>query len=259
MGLRNFCKSLDKWASPVGLGLMIILNGTGCLPPGGRSSAHQPLTISGSITIPKTAEHQLAALYPYYLLSFKPRFKGERFPLLLVLHGRGVDPRNYFELWRQEAVKHRWMVLVPAYEKPNTNLSTFDFFLEKVVQKHPVDTGQLYVAGASAGALIVRGLVSKNPSQWKGAVLIASPPLRENPGQPGDYPPFLFVHGSQDTQFSAESISKEVENFRAQGIQTELFLYPDAGHEHRPEWNERIFKWLLQVAANSRAKAKKEG
>jgi len=180
-----------------------------------------------------------------YVLMPEPQRKGEHFPLLLALHGRGGNGRAYLEIWRKEASQRRWMILAPSYENPDFDLDAIDALLIQVKRDYPVDSARIYLEGVSAGGFISQLLVKQNPSAWKAAVFVAAPPF-EAPGHQtsAGYPPLLFVHGEKDAQFRFEDVLTRVGALKKEGIEAEVFRYPDAAHEHRPEWNGAIFDWL---------------
>lgn len=180
----------------------------------------------------------------YRLLIFKPSRANKHYPLLLVLHGTGQTPQNYFKIWKKEAIHRKVMVLAPAIE--NLDLEKFYELIEEIARQYPVDHEKVLLAGISSGALVARWLLVKRPAFWKGAILVASPT-----GEPWaetvdvkNFPPILFVHGGKDNQFKLSEIAQQVEILKKRGVDTTLFSYPGAGHEQRPEWSRRIFDWL---------------
>jgi len=185
------------------------------------------------------------------LSTFKPTRKGQRFPLLLALHGRGGNGRDYLDVWKDEADRRHVMVLAPTrtrgYSDEADDMVAFYRLVEEIVRQYPVARDKIFLAGDSSGALVARWLVLSNPGGWKKVVFVSSPPFEQWEDLPdgGRLPPILYVHGVADNQFKIEEIAGSVETLRRRAFEAKLISYSDAGHEHRPEWNREIFDWLL--------------
>ena len=181
----------------------------------------------------------------YHLLVLKPEKAGDRFPLLVVLHGRNGNGRDYLEVWRKEAERRRFMVLAPNRDQSYRD-EVFYSLVKEVLKRYPVEKKKTYLAGLSAGALVARWFLIARPSFWRGVVLIASPTGDQWTAEAdvSRFPPVLFVHGEKDNQFPVQKIAGHVETLKDRGVRTDLIRDPEGGHEHRPEWNEGIFDWL---------------
>ncbi len=182
----------------------------------------------------------------YALLQWPSAPERYRFPLLLVLHGRGGSGPVYLNLWKTEAKKKHWMILAPSYENQKFTLEDIPLLLEEVIKHYPVDQSKIYIAGMSAGGFISQMLVVKDPAVWKAAVFIGAPAFPADAPELKDleYPPFLFVHGKKDQQFLWEEVEKSVLSLKERGVRAETFYYSDAGHEQRLEWSKTILDWL---------------
>ena len=179
----------------------------------------------------------------YHLLTFKPERTTQRFPLILAFHGTGDEGRKYLEVWKKEALGNRVFVLAP--EITFINNEVFYQWLDRIIDRYPIDRKKIFLAGVSSGALTARWMMLERPSFWKGVIFVASPDdgwvekldLR-------NFPSLLFVHGGRDKQYSLRRISGLVESLRRSGVDAQLIADSKAGHEHRPEWNARIFEWI---------------
>ncbi len=180
----------------------------------------------------------------YHLLVYPVAKKNQKFPMILALHGTGDKGQNYLEVWKEEAEKRQVMVLCPDLDM--VDVDTFYRLVEEVGKKYPVDKKKLYLAGVSSGALIARWILLSRPFAWKAAVLIASPGKEPWTSKVDTIrlPPILFVHGGKDPQFDIEEIQKHVDTLKRRGGRVWFFRYPNAGHEHRQEWNPVIFDWI---------------
>ena len=190
-----------------------------------------------------------------YLLQLPKEPKhGKLFPLLYVHHGRGQIAGQAMEEWSDEAERIGFAVLAPArdraYENTPESLHNLYALVDQITKKYPIDSKRIVIAGVSAGGLITRWLVENDPGRWEAAVFVANPPFdwtffkHDNLDK---FPPMLFVHGLNDPQFDIEDVRKAVQKVKDAKINAVLIEYPDAGHEHRPEWNDRIFQWIEKV------------
>ncbi|MBI2167687.1 MAG: prolyl oligopeptidase family serine peptidase [Candidatus Omnitrophica bacterium] len=199
----------------------------------GRFQAKSPDPVLGSVSV------------SYYLLVLKPVKARERFPLLVALHGRNGNGRDYLEVWRKEAEKRRFMVLAPNRDQPYSN-EVFYGLVKEALKHYSAEKKKMYLAGVSAGALVGRWFLIARPAFWRGAVLIASPTGDQwtTEADVSRFPPVLFVHGEKDGQFPVQKIAGHVETLKSRGVRSELIQEAEGGHEHRPEWNEEIFDWI---------------
>ena len=122
--------------------------------------------------------------------------------------------------------------------------------IDKISKEYPIRKKRRVLAGVSAGALVGRWFLLERPSFWKAAIFIAAPTQEKwtATADVSHFPPVLFVHGEKDNQFPIEEVVEHVETLKRRGVRVELFRYPDAGHEHRPEWNQVIFDWIEKNA-----------
>ena len=195
---------------------------------------------------------------PYHLTHFEVAGRGEKFPLLLALHGRGGTGEEYLKIWKAEADPRRIMILAPT-EVPRERteyqefLQQFYDLVRSVTREYPVDRKRIYLAGVSSGALTARWLAVERPSFWSRVILVASPSHERwtSEVRPKNFPPVLFVHGARDEQFPLQEIVEHVKTLKEKGVAADLLEYPNAGHEQRPEWTREILDWI-EKHANSR-------
>ncbi len=197
------------------------------------------------------------AVYP----ALKP---GDKYRLLLLLHAVGETRGDSIEKWQKTALKHKTIIVAPDLEWPvpltSAYLAHFFEFVDDLIQKYPVDPARIYVAGVSAGGAVGTHLIIERPEFWRGAVIISSLGFdqclqTENKLEKiKDYkklPPLLYVHGMQDAELY-ETVLNGLEFLLAHGVQAQFHSYEHAGHEHRPEWNKRIFEWIQDIELNEK-------
>ena len=196
-------------------------------------------------------EQEEQVLGEYSILAYQKLSKDEKLPLILILHGQGGNGSRYLELWREEAAKSRVMLLAPTWGRalhgqPHEKMEDFLGLLDHVVRQYPVDDQRVAVAGVSAGALIARWLLEKDPQRWAAAVLVAYASGQDKwlKLDVAQSPPIFFVHGKKDPQFTTEQLEKDVEGLRRQGLEVKWYEDSKAGHEHSPKWTKKIMGWL---------------
>jgi predicted esterase len=182
----------------------------------------------------------------------------------LALHGVGENHEDYLLKWQVAAAKYHTIVVAPQMKWPvpltTEYLHYLIDFIDDLSQKYPIDPSRMYVAGASAGGAIGLHLAVDYPERFRGAVIISSigfdTCLRTGNklDKIKDYeslPQLLFVHGMKDTVLF-ETVLNGMEFLLEHGVKAQLYNYDNAGHEHRPEWNKRIFQWIEKVEKSPR-------
>ncbi len=199
-----------------------------------------------------------------YIL-YHPRFvKGKKYRLILALHGAGESIENYAEIWKESALKNDTIVVTPQLGPGlflfSATLDPYLFFdfTDYLKSKYPVDEKRVFIAGSSMGAATGTFLIQKRPDYWRGAVFVASIGLpvcfpgksMENIINLNEFPPILYVMGAQD-KVNYSTVVEGRDFLLQRGVRVELHSYENAGHEHRPEWNDSIFEWIKAVEAES--------
>ena len=201
--------------------------------------------------------NQKKSVMRYHLLTFPDAEPSVNFRLIFVHHPAGESAEHYLQNWQPAAVRNQTMLLVPQregeYGVESPGLKTFADLIADIIVHYPVDRRRIYVAGASAGALIGTWLVQRDPSFWRGAIFVAGFGFEDSlVGVPIDegkfksYPRILYVHGWHDTE-TFKSVLDGIEMLLDRGVNVQLYDYENAGHEHRPEWNKRIFEWIQDI------------
>ncbi|CAN5402341.1 hypothetical protein BH09PSE5_BH09PSE5_02180 [soil metagenome] len=116
--------------------------------------------------------------------------RGERLPLLLMLHGCGQDANGFAVSTRMNrlAARERFLVLYPEQDRLANPQGCWNWFetrsgrafaelssvlaaVEQVCLFHPVDRDRLAVAGLSAGASMAALLASRHPTVFKAVAM----------------------------------------------------------------------------------------
>ena len=116
--------------------------------------------------------------------------RGERLPLLVMLHGCGQDARSFATSTRMNRVasRERFFVLYPEQDRLANVQGCWNWFdtdggravaevalimkaIDQVCLMHPVDAARIAVAGLSAGASMAALLVTHHPERFKALVM----------------------------------------------------------------------------------------
>lgn len=186
----------------------------------------------------------------YCLTDFRRKTPEEKFPLLYVFHGTGVNGCDELDAWQNEADNRRMMVLAANRERIYPNrpeaLKIFLDLLKETVNRYPVDPGKIYLIGSSSGGLIVQQLLLDMPSEWNKAVFIgaAVSAVKFEHVKADGFPPVLFIHGRNDKQIKWEEVEKSAAQLKSKGVAVRFFLDSRAGHEQGDSWKTDIINWL---------------
>lgn len=166
--------------------------------------------------------------------------EGEKFPLLITLHGSGRDGRSLVEKWRPLAKQERIVVAGPdainrqGWQFPADGPDALYFLVEEINAQVPIDKRRLYVFGHSAGAVF--GLsVGLLESEYFAAVSIHAGSLNE---QGGDALlknatrkiPFQIQIGTADTFFPLDLVRATRDRLEQAGFR--VVFAELAGHNH---------------------------
>ncbi len=211
---------------------------------------------------------------PYRLLSPGVQAPGERYPLVLVLHGSGAigaDNRSQMgalaRSWALPGLRQQFpaFVVVPQFPDRSAVYATdardalpssegtaaLDAALALVAQvmaARPVDPRRVYVVGFSMGASTAWHAMLRRPGLFAAAVAIAAipPPRATAPGLAST--PIFMVHGNADTENPIAADQAMFAALLRAGARAIRFLEHE-GLDHRPppgfvsdpEWRAWLF------------------
>lgn len=247
---------------PSGVFLLLILQG--CATP---SSVKQEFFLNPPVAQQLKVDTARSDHFDYLL--FIPKVvPGKTYRLIMTLHGAGSTMKDYLEIWEKMAFEQSTFVVAPQLD-PSTFLfnkdqdaSLYFNLIESLKRRYSIDPERIYIEGASVGGGTAKWLVEKNPEYWRGGIFIASVGFLETFERQDQvfieklkhFPPLLYVQGLKDTD-NLDLGLDQIEFLINHGVQVQLYSYEDAGHEHRPEWNERIFQWMENVEKVSSKRA----
>ncbi len=188
------------------------------------------------------ASHRLKAIEGRtYVLYVPPDPRpGERFPLLITLHGSGRDAASVVEKWRPLARKERVVVAGPdAVDRRGWQMlidgpDALYFLVQEVSSRAPIDPRRIYVFGHSAGAVfgLSMGLLQ---SEYFAAVAIHAGALQEANADAllksaARKIPFHIQIGTKDSFFPLPRVRATRDRLQAAGFP--VTLAEIANHEH---------------------------
>lgn len=203
------------------------------------------------------------------------------FPAVVALHGWGANahdllglapllhggralvlcPQGSFTLrGRRGEEGYGWFRLVPGVPTEPAALARsaaeLRGFLDRAVERYPVDPRRIVPLGFSQGGLLAYELGLRDPGRFAGlAALSASlpePVAQSLPRQPEheDFP-VLVVHGTRDRAIDVERARASRERLRPLGVAL-TYRELEMGHEIAPEALRVLDEWLSQRAFKER-------
>ena len=200
-------------------------------------------------------EKQLGKLK--YVVRYPKGFaEGNRYPVLLFLHGagtRGVDTRllvgNPFFTLTQQHTDFPFISVAPLCSE-NTWFDLWDELKQLVrhIAALPfADADRLYVMGASMGGYATWQLAMSLPESFAAIVPICGGGMYWNAERLVNVPVWAF-HGAKDTTVFLEESEKMVDAVNRCGGNAKLTVYPENDHNAWSDTyqNPAVFAWLLQ-------------
>lgn len=181
--------------------------------------------------------------------------EGERYPLVIYLHGAGGRGRDITPIYEHPFFSEtaKWLenavsVAPQCYE--DTWFSIFEqlqAFIRQEIAKPFVDASRVYLVGASMGGYATWQMAMSRP-EWFAAILpICGGGMYWNGVRLKNMGVWAF-HGAQDPVVFPEESKKMVDAVNANGGNAKLTVYENCTHD---AWtatfqNEEIWKWLLE-------------
>ena len=211
---------------------------------------------------------------PYRLLRPQAAVPGERYPLVVQLHGSGAigsDNRAqigaFSDGWLLAEARKNFaaFVLVPQFASRTVDyagvsdpsrlrsrslppLATAFALVEQIATQFPVDRARIYLTGFSMGASGAMQAVMMRPDLFAAAVAIAPVPPDSTlaPSRP-----ILILHGDADTENPFVASRAWFEAMKSRAAALEFRAYPGVKHEIPAEvltgmwWREWLFSKRL--------------
>ena len=180
-----------------------------------------------------------------------------RWPLLLFLHGGGSSGeeigRVRYDVLVREVEERGYPLVVLAPQNRSVHgfwdLGDVERLLGRFVEEHRVDTGRIYLSGASRGGLGAWMLAMQLEDTFAAlAPVCGAVPHPYHVWVPDELPIWVF-HGADDTAIPTSESVEMVEILRGKGRsgETKITLYEGVGHEawEHAYTDKELFNWLL--------------
>ncbi|MBJ06839.1 MAG: hypothetical protein CMO40_06965 [Verrucomicrobiaceae bacterium] len=186
------------------------------------------------------------------------RGKGEGYPLVVYLHGRGSDVMTPEQPWSANSFtaddnyrKRPCFVIAPQNpdqlgwngDKANGVVK----IVEELTKKLPVDPKRVYLTGYSMGAYGTFHLLGQEPRMWAAAVPIAG---GGNPGAVNDYRkvPIWVFHGENDKIVPVGQSQAMVEALKDARSKVKYTEYAGEGHgvAGKVFSDEKVHEWIFE-------------
>lgn len=189
--------------------------------------------------------------------------RGERWPLILFLHGMGERGSDLEMLKRHplpQMLETRrdfpFIVVSPQLSDElfawDTEIELLDALITEIQAKLSVDPRRIYMTGLSMGGAGTWAFALRRPGRFAAIVPIAGYYRYQSREVPADIrglrdlPTWVF-HGAQDTSVQLYQAELLVEALRAWGSSVRFTVYEDAGHEdtwRKAYADPALFEWL---------------
>jgi predicted peptidase len=191
-----------------------------------------------------------------YLLYLPPGYenKGERWPLLVFLHGRGEVGDDLQKVKVHGPPKlidagqsFPFVVLSPQSPQRGWNTLALDALLEVVLKEHRIDEDRVYLTGLSMGGRGTWDWAAANPERFAALAPICGSGNPQDARRIKDIPVWAF-HGAKDRGVPLERSEDMVKAIQDAGGSAKLTVYPEAAHDAWTQTydNPDLYKWLLE-------------
>lgn len=205
------------------------------------------------------------SLQSYSLYLPKGFSSDKKWPMLVFLHGSGVDEKKIAGAQELHKLADK-LGLVLLFPRSRTKTG---FYLDQdeadlinnlivVKKRFPIDWNKIFLGGFSMGGFGAWHTGLRNPNIFAGLAIISGVPShpflgREiKPGysfSPADYAeiakqlPILVVHGSADTSIPPETVQETVQALNEKGAKPLYNEIAGAGHGNF-DWYSELLTWL---------------
>jgi predicted peptidase len=182
---------------------------------------------------------------------------GQKWPLILFLHGRGetgadLNKIKVHGIPKKVEKQPDFPFIAVSPQCPYdmcwfTELPTLNALLDEAVASYAVDTQRIYLTGLSMGGYGAWGLAGLYPQRFAAVVPICGGGDPATVCSLKDVPVWAF-HGALDDLVKPDESQRMVDALRACGGNVRFTLYPDLPHDSwtRTYDDPALYDWLLQ-------------
>lgn len=197
--------------------------------------------------------------HPFYYIEYLPKDydPGEKYPLVLFLHGAGErvqDPdecmrHGYMKYVREEGKEYPFIFIAPqcigdAYWGSYTE--SLSAFLDHVLETYPVDRSRVYLTGLSMGGTGTWMFAMARPNTFAALMPVCGSGIYWNVGALLKTPIYM-VHGDCDTCVPISNSVEMLTSVNSRGGNAQLKICYHVGHD---AWNyaytdDKLLEWML--------------
>lgn len=209
----------------------------------------------------KQITKKVSLRYSLYLPEGYGQQKGQKWPLMLFLHGAG-ERGNDINLVKKhgppklidQGKEFPFIVVSPQCPGESwwtEQLDALTALLDDVQSKYAVDPDRVYVTGLSMGGFGTWALACRHPERFAaiapicgGGEWFLAPRLK-------NVPVWAF-HGAKDPVVALRESTEMVESLKKTGGDVQLTVYPEAQHDSWTESynNPKLYEWFLSHRRN---------
>ena len=194
-----------------------------------------------------------------YLVRYPNNYTaGEKYPVLIQIHGAGGRGASYEEIKNTHAFfsiteqMENFPFVVVAPICPGADDTWYDHFqslkslIIEAIESDYADKERIYVIGGSMGGYTTWELGMSMPERFAALVPICGGGMYWNARRLVNVPIWAF-HGAKDPTVLVEESIKMVEAVNRRGGNAKLTVYPENAHDAWTDTfsNPEVYKWLL--------------
>jgi len=198
-----------------------------------------------------------------YVLQLPPGYdarQGEKYPLLLFLHGSGERGNDLNLVKKQgppkvaEAMELPFIILSPqCREVVWWDVDGVKVLLDEIIARYSVDKSRIYITGLSMGGFATWDMIMKYPDIFAAAVPVCGVGYPFRLERIKQLPVWVF-HGQKDDVVPIEYSQRMVDALKKTGSDVKFTIYPEANHDSWTETynNPEVYKWLLNQSKSDK-------
>ncbi len=200
-------------------------------------------------------------LQPYSMTLPKDFDPQKKYPLIVALHGSGVDEKGYFRGAGRMFSKLKCPIIAPKarglsdWYAGNSGEDVFEC-IEHFIKLYPnIDRANIFLTGFSMGGYGTWRLGLLKPGYFKGLAILSGalvPPERTGGEnilnmidkiKTGN---FLIIHGDRDNAVPIENTREAVKKLKAINTNVTYIEIPGAAHGNYNKWQE-VVNWIQEL------------
>ncbi len=204
-------------------------------------------------TFKKTVKKEVAFDYLLYLPESYSK-KGEKFPLILFLHGSGERGDSLALVAKHgppkvaETLNLPFIVVSPQCPADRWwDVEALKFLLDDIFKKYNVDKSRVYLTGLSMGGYGTWEMAWKYPGVFAAVAPVCGGGNKHRVNLMKNVPTWAF-HGAKDDVVPLETGQEIVDALKKSGGDVKFTIYPEADHDSWTETynNPELYKWFLE-------------